>query len=240
MAGDMGRGEVKPFPPLENLVGKADLVLRCHAKTVRGEELWQVVEALKGEYSPRMFDLEPRGFVNNWTGISTVADPFFHDVPLPKHDEEIVFIQRQQLCFDDDGKWRNCYYVQESLPIVAGHISYPKTVCWGDSPPLTIEREYTLAEFRAAIASVVSNPVHVPEALPTERTLALIAGLPARATLADLTKIVGTPKDVHDWRFHLDDGSELDVDASEDYVASITHISNGQSTKLYPKPPQGQ
>jgi hypothetical protein len=248
-AGDMARNAVLPFPPLETLVGKADLVLRCHAKTVGGERLWQVVEALKGEYRDRMFDLEHRGFIRSSTGIPTVADPFYHDLPLPKHDEEIVFVQRERLHFGDDDKWHGCYSVEESLPVVGGKVSYPKTVSWGDSPPLTVEREFTLAEFRAAITSAVSDPLHVPEALPTKRTLALIAGLSGRITLAELTKIVGVSKNdaaegfpEHHFRFHLDDGSSLEVDASasKGSVDSITRIWENQGTYLFPKPPQSR
>lgn len=104
----------------------------------------------------------------------------------------------------------------------------------------------TLLLFCVCLVSVVmadpASPIHP---LPAQQTLAQIAALPAKATLADLTKIVGTPDtDVggafHEYFFALDDGSSLRVRvhlSSDASIYSITHQSaRGAETPLYPKP----
>ncbi len=75
---------------------------------------------------------------------------------MAKHNEEIVFMQLQRLHADDDNKWHSCYYVQESFPVIDGKIPYPKMVRYGDSP-VSIEREFTLAEFKAAITAAITG-----------------------------------------------------------------------------------
>ena len=94
------------------------------------------------------------------------------------------------------------------------------------------------------VSAVMAAPAPSVQALPAERTLTRIAGLPAKATLADLTRIVGTPGTdfggaFHEYFFHLDDGSSLRVRVrlSDTSIYSITHQSvQGAETPLYPKP----
>ncbi len=151
-AGDMAIQPPQPFPSLEALVRKTELVLRCRAETVRGKTRWKVVEALKGEYRPKMFDQETPGYIGS-TGTLTVASASRRAVPAQKHTEEIVFGQRRHLHSGDDNKWHDHFDADESLPVVADKITYPKTILW-DHAPKTIDREFTLAEFILAIKAV--------------------------------------------------------------------------------------
>ena len=90
----------------------------------------------------------------------------------------------------------------------------------------------------------MADPASPPQSLPAQQTLAQIASLPAKATLADLTKIVGTPGTdfggaFHEYFFHLDDGSSLRVRVrlSDASIYSITHQSvQGAEAPLFPKP----
>jgi hypothetical protein len=141
-----------PAPTLETLVRKADLVLRCRAETVRGKTRWRVIEAIKGEYRPKMFDQEIPGFIS-WTGTTTLANSSRHARPAKKHNEEVVFIRLQRLHSAEDNKWHDLYYADESFPIVADKITYPKTILWTHTPG-SVEREFTLAEFSTAIRAV--------------------------------------------------------------------------------------
>ncbi|HEV7403650.1 MAG TPA: hypothetical protein VGO11_12010 [Chthoniobacteraceae bacterium] len=148
-AGDMAIQPPQPFPTLETLVGKADLVLRCRAETVRGKRNWRVIEALKGEYRPRMFDEEIAGLLG-WTGTITLAHPSRHAAPA--HTEEIVFLRLLHI-HTDDGKAHERYDAYEAFPVMADKIVYPKTTLWGHVPD-TVEREYTVAEFSAAVRAI--------------------------------------------------------------------------------------
>ena len=150
--GDMEIQPPRAFPTLETLVGKADLVLRCRAEDVRGKRRWRVVEAIKGEYRPKMFDQEIPGFISR-TGTVTLANPLRQSNRTTKHAEEIVFIRRQHLHSAEDNQWHDLYYADESFPVVADRIVYPKTVLWNHTTG-SVERVFSLAEFNTAIKAV--------------------------------------------------------------------------------------
>jgi len=151
-AGDRAVQPPEPFPTLETLVRKADLVLRCRAETVRHKRRWRIIEAIKGEYRPKMFDQEIPGFID-WTGDATLAKPYPQAGPAIKHNEEIVFVRLDHLHSGEENKWHYLCYPQESFPVVADKITYPKSILWTHTPE-SIEREFTLAEFTAAIRAV--------------------------------------------------------------------------------------
>ena len=142
----------KPFPALDILTRKADLVLRCRLESIRGKQRWRVIEALKGDYRPTMFDQELPGFISP-TGTTTFATPSRHAGTQPKHKERVVFLRLQRLHSDEDNRWHDLFHVDEAFPVIGDNLTYPKTILWSHTPG-TVEREFTVAEFALAVRAV--------------------------------------------------------------------------------------
>lgn len=146
-AGEMAVEPPHPYPPLTDLVQRADLILLGRRQSKRGEIMLRVATAWKGTYQPKMFADEYAGCVR-WHGNNTLATAW--DTRVPAHESEIHFLKL------DRGTG---YITLEAFPIINGKITYPKTVRWGKKPGAP-DRTYTVEEFRSAVARLAAQPGH--------------------------------------------------------------------------------
>ena len=155
IAGDMAIQPPQPFPTLETLVHKADLVLRCRAETFRGKVRWRVTEALKGDYRPKMFYQQSPGYIgcDTSTRYSTLATPSYHAGPQPKHNERVVFLHVIRLGSAEYADRPAIYYMDEAFPVVDGKISYPKTIAWTHTSGAEA-RQFAVTEFAESIKAI--------------------------------------------------------------------------------------
>jgi hypothetical protein len=125
---DPARYDPRPLPSLEQRVKDADLIVRLHLETKRGEVVGRIVEVLKGVYHPSDNPESPKGCF----AFGIPAHQFKWD-----HNEEIWILARP-----DDQVLQ--------LPIRNGIIAYP-AVGRDYMGEVTQTQPYKAKEFIAAI-----------------------------------------------------------------------------------------